>query len=546
MSSSESETESDESIIESDSDSEDTPMTQDPVAPQANDAPPVPPPGHEILPDQAIAMAVDEILDALLPRPTPLRNEVPVAIPGAGEVAIEEAEVLLVDQPERTNVEDGPTAVEAREAIEEPEAIIVDQAEHTNGADDRIAVEAQEAVVVGQAEQTNGTNGLVAVRFPDAIVVDELEQAHDIGGPVVIEAPEAIVVDGPEHTNGENEAQQPFTETPLVDVSEPVAQPAVSSSPPSRGPSPPPPPPGAVHIIAHRPDTDDDEEKEPRRRLKILRRKPKTSNTNTRIAGRYFQAGEYEKAEALYTKAITADSLAPLILTNRAMARVKLGMYQGVVDDCDESLRLLPHNMKAYYYKCQALLEMKRPHEALEAGKKAYDLAANSRDHAWERSLGNIVSWVLKCKKAVWEKREAARLREREPLKLEVLELMQKECEREVEAVEEADKEDVRKMWQEKMERVGKVWEKAEGVETQRREVPEYMIDDITFAIMHDPVITKTGNSYERASIMEHLRRSHTDPLTRSPLSPEELRPNIALREACEAFLEENGWAVDY
>lgn len=45
---------------------------------------------------------------------------------------------------------------------------------------------------------------------------------------------------------------------------------------------------------------------------------------------------------------------------------------------------------------------------------------------------------------------------------------------------------------------------------------------------------------------MEHLRRSHTDPLTRSPLRPEELRPNIALREAIEEFLVENGWAVDY
>ncbi len=57
---------------------------------------------------------------------------------------------------------------------------------------------------------------------------------------------------------------------------------------------------------------------------------------------------------------------------------------------------------------------------------------------------------------------------------------------------------------------------------------------------------TKTGNSYERSSIMEHLRRSHTDPLTRSPLSPDDLRPNLALRQATEEFLEKNGWAVDY
>jgi STIP1 homology and U-box containing protein 1 len=57
---------------------------------------------------------------------------------------------------------------------------------------------------------------------------------------------------------------------------------------------------------------------------------------------------------------------------------------------------------------------------------------------------------------------------------------------------------------------------------------------------------TKTGKSYERASIMEHLRRNHTDPLTREPLLPSELRPNLALKEACEAFLEKNGWAVDW
>lgn len=57
---------------------------------------------------------------------------------------------------------------------------------------------------------------------------------------------------------------------------------------------------------------------------------------------------------------------------------------------------------------------------------------------------------------------------------------------------------------------------------------------------------TKTGKSYERASIMEHLSRQSTDPLTREPLVAADLRPNLALRQACEDFLEENGWAVDW
>lgn len=63
---------------------------------------------------------------------------------------------------------------------------------------------------------------------------------------------------------------------------------------------------------------------------------------------------------------------------------------------------------------------------------------------------------------------------------------------------------------------------------------------------MHDPVITKTGNSYDRTTVMEHLRRSDTDPLTREPLRMQDLRPNLALKQACEDFLSENGWAVDW
>jgi len=63
---------------------------------------------------------------------------------------------------------------------------------------------------------------------------------------------------------------------------------------------------------------------------------------------------------------------------------------------------------------------------------------------------------------------------------------------------------------------------------------------------MHDPVMTKTGNSYDRSTVMEHLKRSNTDPLTREPLLWGDLRPNLALKRACEDFLTENGWAVDW
>lgn len=45
---------------------------------------------------------------------------------------------------------------------------------------------------------------------------------------------------------------------------------------------------------------------------------------------------------------------------------------------------------------------------------------------------------------------------------------------------------------------------------------------------------------------MEHLKRNENDPLTREPMTVADLRPNLALKEACAEYLEENGWAVDY
>jgi STIP1 family protein 1 len=33
------------------------------------------------------------------------------------------------------------------------------------------------------------------------------------------------------------------------------------------------------------------------------------------------------------------------------------------------------------------------------------------------------------------------------------------------------------------------------------------------------------------------------DPLTRAPLTPEQVFPNLALKEAVQAFLAEHGWA---
>lgn len=76
--------------------------------------------------------------------------------------------------------------------------------------------------------------------------------------------------------------------------------------------------------------------------------------------------------------------------------------------------------------------------------------------------------------------------------------------------------------------------------------VPDYLVDGITFEIMHDPVITPSGSSFDRVGIVKYVEQAGVDPITRVNMTVRDLRPNYALKAACEDFLDKNGWAVDW
>ncbi|KAA6414566.1 MAG: hypothetical protein FRX48_01315 [Lasallia pustulata] len=269
-----------------------------------------------------------------------------------------------------------------------------------------------------------------------------------------------------------------------------------------------------------------------------------------------FQAGDYKEAESLYTQAIQKDPNNPHLFTNRAFTRLKLASYDPCITDCLTSISLSPDNMKAYHHLAAAQLALHHPNEALSSALTAYDLCLASNNAG---SAANISALVLQAKKEKWEGRERERLRRRSGMLTELEDGLREIAEREVREVwegvgreevraEEAREEEaeVRGRARRKVEELYRIFAVADPANMQRRQVPDYLIDNISFAIMHDPVITPNGQSYDRATIYEHLRRSETDPLTREPLRREDLRPNLALKQACEEFLEENGWAVDW
>jgi hypothetical protein len=65
---------------------------------------------------------------------------------------------------------------------------------------------------------------------------------------------------------------------------------------------------------------------------------------------------------------------------------------------------------------------------------------------------------------------------------------------------------------------------------------PDYLLCNISFDLMQDPVIAPSGYTYERANIEEWIDINPCDPMTRRPLTVEQLYPARAIKEAIHYY----------
>lgn len=272
----------------------------------------------------------------------------------------------------------------------------------------------------------------------------------------------------------------------------------------------------------------------------------------------HFTRREWVAAEKCYSRAIQKHSSQPSLYTNRAQARFEQARWQDVIDDCLRSIEYKPNNMKAYYLIAKTKLEMQQPNEALSSALRAYELCVSSPDQ--HKSIGMCSQLVIKAKKAKWEVRERLRIRRRKELLAELEDKLKADYKKEVSDIAERlaarnmgeveAREEIaerKKEWEDKASDLRNAFAISDPEHMEKREVPEWLLDGVTFEIMHDPVVTKNGISYERATLVQHLKRQGLDPLTREPLTVDELRPNKALKEACDSFLNQNsGWVYEW
>lgn len=65
---------------------------------------------------------------------------------------------------------------------------------------------------------------------------------------------------------------------------------------------------------------------------------------------------------------------------------------------------------------------------------------------------------------------------------------------------------------------------------------PDYLVCNISFDLMRDPVIAPSGYTYERANIEEWIAMHPCDPMTRRPLTCEQLYPAKAIQKAIQYY----------
>nr|SVE74806.1 EOG090X0AJZ [Daphnia carinata] len=263
-----------------------------------------------------------------------------------------------------------------------------------------------------------------------------------------------------------------------------------------------------------------------------------------------FLARRFDEAISCYSKAILKNASVPQYYTNRALCSLKLGRWDGVVQDCKTALELDSTWVKGHFFLGQALMEKECYEEAIKHLKRARDLSMDQRLNFGD----DITSQLRLAKKHHFTKQEEKRISQEIELQMYINRLIREDRDRQIELVSQgkeysAVENEISNIEVLADRYLAELNDLFAAVDERRmkREVPDYLCGKISFEIMRDPVITPSGITYDRKDIEEHLQRvGHFDPVTRVKLTKDQLIPNFSMKEVVDSYLTENEWAQHY
>ncbi|KAK9944665.1 hypothetical protein M0R45_010225 [Rubus argutus] len=252
----------------------------------------------------------------------------------------------------------------------------------------------------------------------------------------------------------------------------------------------------------------------------------------------YFNKGKFGAAIDKYTEAITLCPKVSVLYTNRALCHLKRNEWARVEEDSRNAIQLDSNCVKGHYTMGLALLQKQEYPEGVKELERALDLGRGADPNGY--MVEEIWQELAKAKYMEWEQASSERAWELQKLKHACESaLIEKHDAFQMEGF--LDEAGTTHMQQ--LQALERVFEKAAEADTAS-EVPDYLCCRITLDIFRDPVITPSGVTYERSVILNHLEKvGEFDPITREPVEPSQLIPNFAIKEAVQAYLQENGWA---
>ncbi|KAK2352781.1 protein phosphatase 5.2 [Trifolium repens] len=254
----------------------------------------------------------------------------------------------------------------------------------------------------------------------------------------------------------------------------------------------------------------------------------------------YFKKARFGAAIDAYTEAITLCPNVPVYFTNRALCHLKRNDWERVEEDCRRAIQLDSNSVKAHYMLGLALLEKKELTKGIKELERALNLGRGANPKGY--MVEEIWKVLAKAKYNEWERSSSQRSWELQSLKEACESALKEKHFLEVSEME-GFVDDATTSHLKQLEALETVFKKAAEDDTPS-EVPDYLCCRITLDIFHDPVITPSGLTYERAVILEHLQKvGGFDPITRESLDSSQLVPNLAIKEAVQEYLEKHGWA---
>ncbi|KAI3829868.1 hypothetical protein L1987_03998 [Smallanthus sonchifolius] len=253
----------------------------------------------------------------------------------------------------------------------------------------------------------------------------------------------------------------------------------------------------------------------------------------------YFKKNRFAAAIDAYTEAITLCPNVPVYWTNRALCHRKRNEWSRVEEDSLSAVRLDPKSVKGHYMLGLALLQKESYAEGIRALERALDLGRGAHPNSY--MVEEIWQELASAKYKEWVHDSAKRTLD--------LQKLEKACEIALEEKlvhdqsKKMDTDEVGYSTSEQLAALKLIFSKA-AEDDKPTDIPDYLCCKITLDIFRDPVITPSGLTYERAIILDHLEKvGKFDPITREPLHPSQLVPNLAIKEAVGAYLEKHGWA---